>query len=166
MHILLLLSLFTVIVLLVGCACVSSDEGAAESTGDPVQPVYGGTNPCPQTQAAAPVQRFAAVIELKPEKEQHYRELHANVWPEVHAALKRANISNYSIHLAAIEGRRYLFSYFEYTGNDPEKDFAGLAKDPTVRDKWWPLTEACQRIIPGTPEGELWLNMELLMHIA
>ncbi|MFD9513179.1 L-rhamnose mutarotase [Streptomyces mirabilis] len=45
------------------------------------------------------MQRFAAVIRLRPEKESEYRALHAAAWPDVLAALKRANIGNYSIFL-------------------------------------------------------------------
>ncbi|MFG3063843.1 L-rhamnose mutarotase [Streptomyces sp. NPDC048231] len=32
------------------------------------------------------MQRFAAVIRLKPEKEEEYRRLHADCWPGVQAA--------------------------------------------------------------------------------
>ncbi|MFE6552255.1 L-rhamnose mutarotase [Streptomyces sp. NPDC057746] len=45
------------------------------------------------------MQRFALVIRLKPEKEEEYRRLHADCWPGVQAALKRAHIANYSIFL-------------------------------------------------------------------
>ncbi len=112
------------------------------------------------------IQRYASAVELLPEKEEEYRELHANVWPEVQAAIKRANIQNYSIYIGNIEGKRYLFSYFEYTGDDFDKDMASIAEDPTTRDKWWPLTDACQKRIQGTSEGQQWLPLELAMHLA
>ena len=67
--------------------------------------------------------------------------------------------------MAEIDGKRYLFSFFEYHGDDPEKDFAAIAADPTTRDKWWPVTDACQRRLPGTPDGEQWKAIEMLMHI-
>lgn len=138
---------------------MSSEE--AYSNEDPL-PVFGPTN---LETPSDNVRRYASVIELLPEKEQFYRELHADVWPEVVAAIKEANIHNYSIFVATIAGRRYLFSYFEYDGVDPEKDFAAIAVDPTTRDKWWPLTDACQRVIEGAAEGEKWLPMESLMLI-
>lgn len=50
------------------------------------QPQYGITNPSPEDQAAMPIKRFGSVIGLNPEKEQYYRELHANVWPSIIAA--------------------------------------------------------------------------------
>jgi L-rhamnose mutarotase len=111
------------------------------------------------------IHRFTAVVELLPEKEQLYRELHADVWDDVVAAIKKAHIQNYSISLGRIGGRSYLFSYMEYTGDDAEADFASIANDPTTRDKWWPITDACQRVIDGTPDGEQWLPLERLMHI-
>ena len=112
------------------------------------------------------VRRYAALVELLPEKEKLYRELHDDVWPDVVEAIKQANIRNYSIHLAEFGGAKYLFSYMEYTGSDPTADFASIANDPVTRDKWWPITDACQRIIEGTPAGSQWLPMERLMLIA
>lgn len=130
-----------------------------------IKPVYGPTNPSQEEQEADKVKRFASVIELRPEKEQEYRRLHAAVWPKVVAAVKRANIRNYSIYLAELNDKKYLFSYFEYTGTDPETDFAKIGEDPTVKNEWWPLTDACQRRLPGTPAGEQWKAIEMLMLI-
>lgn len=140
----------------------SSSESLPNSIDSPA-PVHGPTNP---ESSFDKIRRFAAVVEMKPEKERLYRELHADVWPGVVQAIKKANISNYSIFVASIERRRYLFSYFEYSGSDPGKDFASIAADPTTRDEWWPLTDACQQVLDGTPDGEQWLLMEQLMHIS
>jgi L-rhamnose mutarotase len=128
-------------------------------------PFYGTTNPKPPSPSDTPMVRYAAVVELRGSHEQTYRELHANVWEEVVAAIRGADIQNYSIFLAEIGGKKYLFSYMEYTGDDPEKDFGSIAQDATTRDKWWPVTEACQKRLPGTPEGEQWKPLEQLMHI-
>ena len=124
--------------------------------------MHGPTNPPDPVEG---IRRLTSVIELKPEKEQLYRELHANVWPDVLKAIEKSNIRNYSISLARIEGRSYLFSYMEYTGNDLEADFAAIADDATTRDKWWPVTDSCQRAIEGTPEGSQWMPLERLMLI-
>ena len=48
---------------------------------------------------------------------------------------------------------------------DMEKDFAMLGEDPTTRDRWWPITGACQVRLPEAPEGQDWLPLEMLMHI-
>jgi L-rhamnose mutarotase len=111
------------------------------------------------------VRYFGSVIELKPEKEKLYRELHAKVWPDVTAAIRKAKIRNFNIFVADLGGKRYLFSHFEYHGTNPDKDFAAMAKDPTTRDKWWPITDGCQERLPGTPKGEQWLSMEQVMHL-
>jgi len=128
-------------------------------------PVYGLTNPTPSEQDQQPIARYGSVIELIPAKEQEYRKLHAEVWPEVQEAIKKANIQNYSIYVAQLGEKKYLFSYFEYTGSDAKKDFAKIADDPTTRDRWWPLTDACQQQLPDTPEGEQWLPLEMVMHV-
>ena len=128
-------------------------------------PVYGPSNPTPAQLAAAPVKAYGSVIALTPELEQKYRELHADVWPAIVAAQRRAHIQNYHIYAATLAGRRYLFSYFEYTGTDFAADRARIAQDPVTRDQWWPLTDACQLRLPGTPQDEQWLPLEQLMHL-
>jgi len=140
---------------------VSSHPDSSHGPKAPV-PSFGPTNPESPTDG---IVRYASVIELLPEKEQLYRDLHADVWPEVVAAIKAASIQNYSIHVATIAGKRYLFSYFEYVGDDPEGDFGSIAADPVTKDKWWPLTDACQHVLEGTPESNQWLPMEQLMFI-
>lgn len=129
------------------------------------QAIYGKTNPSPTEQQASGTRRYAQLVELKAEKEQLYRELHAEVWPDVVAALQRANVRNYSIFLVEISGKKCLLSYFEYTGDDTERDFASIAEDPTTRDKWWPVTDECQLRLPGTPTGQQWLPAEMVMHL-
>jgi L-rhamnose mutarotase len=43
--------------------------------------------------------RFGQVIGVHPEHRQEYLRLHAAVWPEVEAALTRANVRNYTIFI-------------------------------------------------------------------
>jgi L-rhamnose mutarotase len=130
-----------------------------------VAPIRGSSNPPPLPPTSPGVKYFSSIVGLNPEKEKLYRELHADVWPEVVAAIRKANITNYNIYVTEIEGRRYLVSTFEYVGTDPAKDFVSIALDATTRDKWWPLTDACQFRLPGTPAGEQWRAMEQVMHL-
>ncbi|MEU3188228.1 L-rhamnose mutarotase [Streptomyces sp. NPDC006923] len=106
------------------------------------------------------MQRFAAVIRLRPEKESEYRELHAAAWPGVLMALKRANIGNYSIFLR--DG--LLFSYLEYTGTDYASDTALIAADPVSRE-WWAMTDPCQQPLDSASEGEWWAPAEEIFHL-
>ena len=130
-----------------------------------IEPIHGPTNPASEDANRAQVKYCGSIIELRPEKEREYRELHANVWPEVRAAIAKANIRNFNIYVTEISGRRLLVSHFEYTGTNPEADFASIADDPTTKNKWWPLTDACQIRLPGTPKGSQWLGMEQVMHL-
>ena len=146
-------------------ALIALVVGAGRQETGGIKPVYGTTNLTPKQIARAKVKRYASVIELRPEKEQYYRKLHADVWPGVVAAIKKAKIRNYSIFVATVNGKKYLFGYLEYVGDNPDRDLATLSDDATTRDKWWPLTDPCQLRLPGTPKGEQWLSMEMLMHI-
>src|SRR5487761_1195922 len=103
------------------------------------------------------VQRFASVIQLRPEHESEYRDLHANAWPDVLSALKRAHVQNYSIFLR--DG--LLFSYLEYTGDDYAADMAAVAADEATQ-RWWQLTDPCQQPLASAPEGEWWAPAEEL----
>jgi L-rhamnose mutarotase len=110
------------------------------------------------------IQRYGSVIGLKPEKIEEYKRLHANVWPDVLKMIKQCNICNYSIYLGELENNKYyLFSYFEYTGDDFDADMAKMAADPTTQ-KWWTFCEPCQNPIQTRKEGEWWANMEEVFH--
>jgi len=43
--------------------------------------------------------------------------------------------------------------------------FGLIANDPTTKNKWWPLTDACQVVLKGTPTGQHWLPIEQVMHL-
>ena len=120
------------------------------------QPVNGPTNSESLSQA---VIRFGSVIGLQDEMEEKYRSLHADVWPDVQSRLLQSNIRNYSIFVGEIDGKQYLFSYFEYVGEDLENDMKAMADDPATQS-WWQQTDPCQFRIAGTPEGENWKPME------
>ena len=110
------------------------------------------------------VKRYGSVIGLRPEKLEEYKELHADVWPGVLKMIKECNIRNYSIYLGELEeGKYYLFSYFEYTGDDFKADMDRMAADPTTQ-KWWEFCEPCQAPIPTRKEGEWWANIEEVFH--
>lgn len=104
--------------------------------------------------------RYGSVIKLKPEKLAEYKELHAAVWPDVLKMIKDCHIQNYSIFYK--DG--YLFSYFEYTGENFSKDMEKMAADPTTQ-AWWKLTEPCQEPLQSRAEGEWWASMEEFFHL-
>lgn len=125
------------------------------------EPAYGPTNPTPAEQAAMPVRRFGSVIGLDPAKERCYRDLHAQAWPSVLDRLRRSSIRNYSIYVTEIEGRTYLFSYFEYVGRDFDADMQAIADDPDTR-RWWKETDPCQIRLPTRKPGANWSGMEMV----
>jgi L-rhamnose mutarotase len=111
------------------------------------------------------VRRYGMVLGVKKEKLAEYKELHAAVWPGVLKTIKDCKIRNYSIYLHQLDdGRYYLFSYFEYTGDDFDADMARMAADP-VTQKWWDLCEPCQIPLKNRQAGEWWANMEEVFHM-
>ncbi|MGO9110937.1 MAG: L-rhamnose mutarotase [Thermoguttaceae bacterium] len=109
-------------------------------------------------------QRYGSVIGLRAEKLAEYKKLHAAIWPEVAKRIEKANIRNYSIYLRKLpDGNLYLFSYFEYVGDDFQADMAGMAADPSTK-KWWKLTDPCQQPLADRKPGEWWASMEEVFH--
>jgi L-rhamnose mutarotase len=106
------------------------------------------------------MQRYGSVIKLKPEKLAEYKQLHANVWPDVLKMIEVCNIRNYSIYYK--DG--YLFSYFEYLGSDFSADMKKMAADPNTQG-WWKLTDPCQEPMDSRKEGEWWASMEEFFHV-
>ncbi|MDE2435657.1 MAG: L-rhamnose mutarotase [Sphingomonadales bacterium] len=127
-----------------------------------VLPVYGPTNP---VKAEGGVIRYGSVIGLDLKREQVYRKLHADVWPAILDRLHLSSVRNYSIFVAQLEGRKYLFSYFEYVGDDFAADMRKIAEDPATQE-WWTHTDPCQQRLPGTADGEQWLNLESVFFSA
>ena len=113
----------------------------------------------------SPPRRFASVTGLRPEKAARYRELHGKPWPGVIAKLKECGIRNYSIHVKEIDGKPYLFSYFEYTGRDFPADMKKMADDPET-GRWWKETDPCQAPLPdAAAKGKIWSDAEEVFYM-
>lgn len=115
--------------------------------------------------APTKVRRYAWVTGLKPQKADYYRKLHAEPWPAVNAKLKECNIRNYSIYEREIDGRIYLFSYLEYTGDNFGADMEKMAADPETR-RWWKETDPCQAPLPDALKaGKIWSDTREIYHL-
>ena len=109
--------------------------------------------------------RYGMVIGVEPDKIEEYKRLHAAAWPDVLAMIRQCNIRNYSIYLRTLEGgNAYLFSYFEYVGDDFNADMAKMAADPTTQ-RWWSLCKPCQRPLSTREPNAWWANMEEVFHV-
>jgi L-rhamnose mutarotase len=108
------------------------------------------------------VQRMGRVVGLRPDMVEPYVLLHAHTWPGVLSAIREGNIRNYSIFLAPIDAKVYLFAYLEYVGENYESDMARIGADPDTT-AWIKFTdEGCQLPIPTRKPGEWWASMERL----
>jgi len=112
-----------------------------------------------------PPQRFVWVTGLKPEKAQHYRELHAHPWPGVNKMIKQCHIQNFSIHEREIDGKLYLIAYLEYSGNDFDGDMKKMDADPETQ-RWWKETDPCQSPLPdAAARAKIWSDTEELYYL-
>jgi len=110
------------------------------------------------------MQRIGSIIGLKEAKIEEYKRLHAAIWPEIARMISDCNVRNYSIFLRRMpDGNHYLFSYFEYTGENLEADMARMAADPLTQE-WWSYCNPCQQPLPDRKEGEWWVPMDEIFH--
>jgi L-rhamnose mutarotase len=108
--------------------------------------------------------RHGAVIQVRPDKVEEYKRLHAAVWPEVATMIRECHIRNYSIYLRRLDdGQYYLFSYFEYHGDDFAADMAKMAADAATQ-RWWIVCKPCHIPLADRQEGEWWASMEEVFH--
>ena len=106
------------------------------------------------------IERYAQITGIHPEQIPYYKELHAAVWPGVLKQINQCNIQNYSIYLKEIEGKFYLFSYFEYTGDDFDADMKRMAADAETQ-RWWKETDPTQIPLPdAAAQNQTWSRME------
>lgn len=106
------------------------------------------------------MKRIAQTTRLRPEHREEYLRLHSAVWPDVEAAMRVANIRNYSIFLHGDT----LFAFYEYHGDDWEADMATLRADPESQ-RWWTFTDPCQEPWPDAEEGSRWSDIPEVYHL-
>lgn len=108
--------------------------------------------------------RYGSVVQLRSDKVEEYKRLHASAWPEVLATIRNCNIRNYSIYLHRFDnGNYYLFSYFEYDGADFAADMAKMAADP-ITQQWWDVCKPCHIPLTNRKDSEWWASMEEVFH--
>ena len=105
------------------------------------------------------MQRHGSVIKVRPEKLEEYKRYHAQAWPEILEMISKCNIRNYSIY----HKDGYLFSYFEYVGEDFAADMEKMAADPKTQE-WWAIMKPMQQPLDTRSPGEWWAEMEEVFH--
>jgi len=105
------------------------------------------------------MRRFGQTIQLNPGGAEEYVRLHAETWPGVLAKIRDCNISNYSIFVKDLT----LFAYFEYSGDDFERDMARMAEDVETQ-RWWDIVKPLMYPIESRKPGEFWADMTEIFH--
>jgi L-rhamnose mutarotase len=107
-----------------------------------------------------PVKRVGMVIELRPDRLDEYRRLHADDNPGIRDLTEKYHMRNFSIFLQEIDSRWYEFGYYEYTGDNFDADMAELAKEPR-NVAWLNVCDAMQIPLPGASS---WTDMERVFY--
>lgn len=103
------------------------------------------------------VKRVGMVIKIKPDQIEAYKELHADGNAGVRDLLTKYNMRNFSIFLHQLDdGNYYEFGYYEYVGDDFEKDMELLSQEPRNKE-WLSICDPMQVPLEGY-DG--WAEME------
>ena len=102
---------------------------------------------------------FGQIGQLKPEKVEEYKQLHANPWPDVLKTIRDCNLRNYSIFIQDTT----VFSYFEYVGEDFDADMAKMDADPITLE-WWKHTKPCFEKFAISPQSEFYHDMKQIFY--
>ena len=102
-------------------------------------------------------QRYGSISKLKPDKAEYYQKLHAAPWKQINDMIKKCNIQNYSIYIYD----DYIFSYYEYIGENYTADMAQMAADPETQ-RWW---EECVPCMNPLSTNAPWLDMKEIYHL-
>lgn len=106
---------------------------------------------------------FAQALDLKndPALIAAYKQHHANVWPEVTAALRDIGITRMKLFLLGT----HLFMYYEAPDSfDPARDYQTYAANPRAA-AWDALMRGFQQRAEGARRDEWWANMELVFDL-
>ena len=104
---------------------------------------------------------FGQIGRLKKDKIAEYQSLHANVWKEVSLVIHSCNIRNYSIFVQD----DLVFSYFEYTGSDYEKDMVLMEADEVTK-RWWTHTKPCFEKCAFSADSEFYHDMKQIYYLV
>ena len=104
--------------------------------------------------------RYGMAVKINDEHIEFYKQNHQNVWPEILEELKKIKISNYSIFLK----NNYLFGYFEYNGQNFQKDMQEMEKIPIV-NKWEKLMINCFEPFPDNKNNNSWVLMDEIFYM-
>lgn len=102
------------------------------------------------------MKRIATITKLKPGMKDEYQKLHNEIWEDMVNAGHKYNMRNFSIFWH----EDYLFSYFEYIGDNYEEDMQKKNSLP-VTQKWRAATGAMTDYVIN--ETKL-INLEEIWH--
>lgn len=103
------------------------------------------------------IKRIGMVIGTNPNKIELYKKLHSDSNTGVRDLLSKYNYNNFSIFINKMpDGLEYLFAYFEYTGDDFDKDNSEMNNEPRYKE-WLSITNSCQIPLEGSVS---WTEME------
>lgn len=106
------------------------------------------------------VRRYGRRARLRAGTEEEYDRLHAAVWPEVLAAIRRAGIRRYTI----FRHERDLFSYFELPDDVTLAEVQAAFQREPACGRWEERMQRLQQPLPESGRDDRWVPMAEVFH--
>jgi L-rhamnose mutarotase len=106
------------------------------------------------------MKRVGFMLKVNAEKIPEYKRVHAAVWPEMIAALRRNGWCNYSLFMNK-DG--VLFGYFE-TPQSFQAALEGMSREE-VNKRWQAYVASCFEGLSGAAADESMLELEEVFHM-
>jgi len=103
--------------------------------------------------------RIGRIVRLRPECAAEYKRMHAEIWPEVAAAIHEFGIRNYSIYLKG----GLLFSYYELADGVTLQQVGERWMQNAACARWEALMEPMQQSVDPDFQGT-WQVMDEIFH--
>lgn len=107
------------------------------------------------------MKRIGVLTKIKPGMLEKYTKMHAEIWDDVVRIGHEHNTRNFTIFFDERTG--YMFSYFEYIGNDYEADMKEKNSKPIIKE-WQAMCRECFAPVDDSADGPLQAPLREIWH--
>ena len=107
--------------------------------------------------------KYCLAVDLKddPELIAEYEKIHEAIWPEIHASICAAGITNMEIY--RVMNRLFMIMETDETFSFEKKNAADLSSE--IVQKWETMLWKYQQPLPIAKNGEKWIRMDKIFQL-
>lgn len=107
--------------------------------------------------------KYCLAVDLKddPQLIAEYEKIHESIWPEIHASICAAGITNMEIY--RVMNRLFMIMETDETFSFEKKNAADLSSE--IVQKWETMLWKYQQPLPIAKNGEKWIRMDKIFQL-